>query len=95
MLLYVAWVVKTLRNEATAEASLAAILDRNRFGIAIAAMIRMIATTIKSSIREKPFCSLTVCSPWKLNPVLMPCQSTAPLRSNLRASRQASPPELA
>jgi hypothetical protein len=30
-------------------------------------MIRIIATTIKSSIREKPFCSLTVCSPWKLN----------------------------
>src|SRR5438270_14043783 len=29
--------------------------DRSRFGIAIAAMIRMIATTISSSISEKPF----------------------------------------
>jgi hypothetical protein len=30
--------------------------ERSKFGIAIAAMIKMIATTIKSSIREKPFC---------------------------------------
>jgi hypothetical protein len=42
--------------EPTAEASFAAILERSKFGIAIAAIIRMIATTIKSSINEKPFC---------------------------------------
>jgi hypothetical protein len=43
-----------LRTELAAEASLAAILARNRFGMAIAAMIRMIATTINSSIKENP-----------------------------------------
>ena len=45
-----------LRTEPTAEDSLAAILARSRFGMAIAAMIRMIATTISNSINEKPFC---------------------------------------
>src|SRR6266480_3016355 len=45
-----------VRSEPTAEASFAAIRDLRRFGIAIAAMIRMIATTISNSIREKPFC---------------------------------------
>src|SRR5215469_11721002 len=40
----------------TADDSLAAIRARSKFGIAIAAMIRMIATTISSSISEKPFC---------------------------------------
>jgi hypothetical protein len=45
-----------VRIEPTAEDSFAAMRDRRRFGMAIAAMIRMIATTIKSSIREKPFC---------------------------------------
>jgi hypothetical protein len=41
----------------TAEDSFAAIFARRRFGIAIAAMMRMIATTIRSSIRENPFAS--------------------------------------
>src|SRR5882762_11244437 len=45
-----------VRSEAAADESLAAIHARIRFGIAIAAMIRMIATTISSSISEKPFC---------------------------------------
>src|SRR5258708_20672916 len=45
-----------LRTEPTAEDSLALILARSRFGIAIAAMIRMIGTTISNSISEKPFC---------------------------------------
>src|SRR5882762_3379129 len=45
-----------VRREPTAEASFAAIRDRRRFGMAMAAMIRMIATTISNSIREKPFC---------------------------------------
>src|SRR5579862_5263125 len=45
-----------VRIEPTAEASLAAIRERSRFGIAIAAMIKIIATTINNSISEKPFC---------------------------------------
>src|SRR5437764_344606 len=44
------------RMDPTAEASLAEILARSRLGMAIAAMMRMIATTIRSSINEKPFC---------------------------------------
>jgi hypothetical protein len=44
-----------VRSEPTAEASLAAMRDRNKFGMAMAAMIKMIATTIRSSISEKPF----------------------------------------
>jgi hypothetical protein len=39
-----------------AEAELFAVtLDLNKLGMAIPAMIRMIATTISSSISEKPF----------------------------------------
>src|ERR1700693_56144 len=45
-----------LRSELTAEASLPAILERRKFGIAIAAMIRMMATTISNSMSENPFC---------------------------------------
>src|SRR5260370_13754370 len=52
-----------VRSEATADASLAAILERSKFGIAIAAMIRMIATTINNSISEKPFCCFFICPP--------------------------------
>jgi hypothetical protein len=40
--------------EPTADASFAAIRDRSKLGIAIAAMIKMIATTISNSIKEKP-----------------------------------------
>src|SRR5213595_2745652 len=40
----------------TAEDSLAATRARSKFGIAIAAIMRMIATTISNSISEKPFC---------------------------------------
>jgi len=47
--------VVRVRSEPTAEAFVRAILDLIRFGIAIAAMIRMIATTISNSIRENPF----------------------------------------
>jgi len=46
--------VFNVRREPTDEASLAAMRDRSKLGIAIAAMIRMIATTINSSISEKP-----------------------------------------
>src|ERR1700674_3156767 len=41
-------------KDPTAEASLAAILDCINLGMAIAAIIKMMATTIKSSISEKP-----------------------------------------
>src|SRR5438067_3297143 len=47
-----------VRMEATADDSLAEILERNRLGMAMAAMIRMIATTINNSIRLKPRCFL-------------------------------------
>jgi len=40
---------------------LAAIFERSKFGIAIAAMIKMIATTINNSMSEKPFCLLRIC----------------------------------
>jgi hypothetical protein len=53
---YVTAEVLIVRIEPTADASLAAMRDRRRLGIAIAAMIRMIATTISNSISEKPFC---------------------------------------
>jgi hypothetical protein len=49
-----------VRSELTADASLAAIRARSKFGIAIAAIIKMIATTIKSSMSEKPFCLLRI-----------------------------------
>jgi hypothetical protein len=44
-----------VRIEPTADASLAAMRARSKFGIAMAAMIKMIATTISNSINEKPF----------------------------------------
>src|SRR5215475_15133290 len=59
----VAYVVEKLtcdvfrvRTVLAAADSLAAIRDRRRLGMAMAAMIRMIATTIRSSMSEKPFC---------------------------------------
>src|SRR5258708_11621969 len=58
---YVTSAVFKVRIEPTAEASFAAIRERSRFGIAMAAMIRMIATTISNSINEKPFC-LRICT---------------------------------
>jgi hypothetical protein len=48
--------VLRVRREPAADASFAAMRDRIKFGIAMAAIIRMIATTISNSIREKPFC---------------------------------------
>src|SRR5207302_7245856 len=39
-----------------AAASFAVILDFSKFGMAIAAMIRMIATTISNSMSENPSC---------------------------------------
>jgi hypothetical protein len=47
-----------LRTVEIAAASLAAMRARSRFGIAMAAMISMIATTINNSISEKPLLRL-------------------------------------
>ena len=58
--LYVIAAVVIVRIEPTADASLAAIRERSKLGIAMAAMIKIIATTINSSIREKPFCRLFI-----------------------------------
>src|ERR1700733_1334163 len=49
-----------VRSEAAPDESLAAIRARIKLGIAIAAMIRMMATTISSSISEKPFCCFRI-----------------------------------
>src|SRR6266852_9761038 len=66
---YVTSAVFRVRIEPTADASFAAIRERSRFGIAMAAMIRMIATTISNSINEKPFCFF-IRSPWEILVVL-------------------------
>ena len=55
---YVVSAVVIVRIEATADASLAASFDRIRLGMAMAAMIRMIAITISNSISENPFAFL-------------------------------------
>lgn len=59
--------VVMVRNEPTAEASLADMRARIRFGIAIAAMIRMMPTAMSSSIREKPLLLCNVAS-WDKSP---------------------------
>src|SRR6202041_37108 len=55
--------VTIVRTEPTADASLAAMRARSKFGIAIAAMIKIIATTMSNSISEKPFWFLFIVSP--------------------------------
>src|SRR5712692_3941186 len=52
-----------VRIAPAAEDSFAAIFALSKFGIAMAAMIRMIATTISNSIREKPFCFFMLSPP--------------------------------
>src|SRR3954467_10181161 len=44
------------RIEATADDSLAEMRERRKFGIAMAAMIRMMATTMNNSMSENPPC---------------------------------------
>src|SRR6202030_305633 len=70
-----------VRIEATAEASLAAIFERIKLGIAIAAMIKIIATTMSNSISEKPFCLLRMCIESLLENLC--CQSTARIPAGL------------
>src|SRR5215210_830451 len=50
-----------VRSDCWAEPSLAARREARRLGMAMAAMMPMIATTIKSSMREKPFWPLFCC----------------------------------
>jgi hypothetical protein len=69
--------VLNVRREPTAEAWFAAMRERSRFGMAIAAMIKMIATTISSSINENPRESLLMQSsfsdfPFRLRAILFP-----------------------
>src|SRR2546428_7630901 len=51
-----------VRRDDCAEPSLAARLDERRLGMAMAAIMPIIATTMRSSIREKPFWPLFVIS---------------------------------
>ena len=53
-----AWAEITVRMSPIAAASFADTRARSKLGIAIAAMMPMIATTISSSINVKPFCLL-------------------------------------
>src|SRR5260370_36137324 len=75
--------------------SLASSLDRSKLGTAMAAMIRMMATTISSSINEKPFClrmceNLLVCS---ITPQVANCWAIAFLyhRMSLTTTAVTSP----
>src|SRR6266496_5307896 len=63
------------RTEPTAEDSLAEIRARRRLGMAMDAMIRMMATTISNSINEKPFCLRIVTPGW---PLVMACSAPTP-----------------
>jgi len=67
-LLYIVAALSKVRKEAAADDWLAAIFARIKFGTAMAAMIKMIATTISNSINEKlRFCwswILSSSSPW-------------------------------
>src|SRR5215470_10964680 len=64
--------------EATAEASVAAIRERRRFGMAIAAITRMMSTTMSSSINENPFCFARIWSPPdQAQAVLGPCRTNS------------------
>src|SRR5947208_16546193 len=63
-----------VRSEDTAEDSFAKILERSKFGIAMAAMIKMIATTIRSSMRENPFCGFCMVTLTDLDSLSVPAQ---------------------
>src|SRR5208283_4970605 len=60
---YCVLAVFNVRTEPTAEDSFAEMRAFSKFGMAIAAMIRMIATTISNSISENPFCFF-IRAPW-------------------------------
>src|SRR5256885_6016225 len=80
--------VLMVRIPLAADDSLAAIRARSRFGMAIAAMIRMIATTISNSINEKP---LSFCISFSLFSRLASVVSIDPIREFPRISPTMAP----
>src|SRR6185437_1018744 len=87
---YVTSAVFSVRMVLAAAESAADIFDRSRFGIAMAAMIKMIATTIRSSMSEKPFCLRIVENLlWKLNKSLISLRSWHDAGINLESSVSA------
>jgi hypothetical protein len=60
---YAVSAVEIVRTLEAAEDSFADIRELMKFGIAMAAMIKMIATTIRSSINENPLCFFLMGSP--------------------------------
>jgi hypothetical protein len=57
-----------VRSEATADDSLAAMRERRKLGTATAAMIRMMATTINSSMSENPLLVRIASSSFRFGP---------------------------
>src|SRR6185369_17085135 len=76
---YVASALKIVRVDDWAEPSFAARREARRLGIAIAAIMPMIATTISSSINEKPS--------WRLVVILVSC-SLREIGGSAKFSRQ-------
>jgi hypothetical protein len=64
------------RMDEIAEASFALIRERMRFGMATAAMIKIMATTISNSMSENPFCFRPIAI--KLRDTLLGVQVTRP-----------------
>src|SRR5687767_8112342 len=81
---------------AIAEPSFAARREASRLGIAIAAMMPMIATTIRSSISEKPSWRLVVIRVWCSLKIRFPYFLAPPAFRSLlsRAEREVSLPAL-
>ena len=65
-----------VRMEEIADASFALIFERKRFGIATAAMTKIMVTTISNSISEKPFCLRLI--------LVGPVKSTSPALTRAR-----------
>src|ERR1700675_3391670 len=79
-----------VRIELTEEDSLAAIRARSKFGIAIAAMIKMMATTISNSISEKPFCLRFINLPKSIEYFVLPTLTQKQVLGHLAVARYVS-----
>src|SRR6185312_15080721 len=91
---YVTSAVFSVRTVLAAADSLADILDRSRLGMAMAAMIRMIATTISSSMSENPFCLrifLEISSESSVPRLLIEVSGRGTRSSSLHLAHQSSP----
>jgi hypothetical protein len=73
---YIISEVMIARMDEIAEASFALIRERMRFGMATAAMIKIMATTISNSMSENPFCFRPIAI--KLRDTLLGVQVTRP-----------------